>query len=42
VQLATEFCNRIIGLQDGVKMFDGNTPDMTRAHLDQIYEREVL
>lgn len=42
VQLATEFCNRIIGLQDGVKMFDGPTGDMTRDHLDVIYEREVL
>jgi phosphonate transport system ATP-binding protein len=42
VQLATEFCNRIIGLQDGLKMFDGPTADMTRERLDEIYEREVL
>jgi phosphonate transport system ATP-binding protein len=42
VQLATEFCNRIIGLQDGIKMFDGPTSTMTREDLDEIYEREVL
>ena len=42
VQLATEFCNRIIGLQDGFKMFDGPTSTMTREDLDEIYEREVL
>lgn len=42
VQLATEFCNRIIGLQDGVKKFDGLTKDMTRDNLDMIYEKEVL
>jgi phosphonate transport system ATP-binding protein len=42
VQLATEFCNRIIGLQDGIKMFDGPTSAMTREDLDEIYEREVL
>lgn len=42
VQLASEFCNRIIGLQDGIKMFDGPTKSMTREHLDVIYEKEVL
>jgi phosphonate transport system ATP-binding protein len=42
VQLATEFCNRIIGLQDGIKMFDGPTATMTREDLDEIYEMEVL
>jgi phosphonate transport system ATP-binding protein len=42
VQLATEYCNRIIGLQDGFKKFDGETATLTRQDLDKIYEREVL
>jgi phosphonate transport system ATP-binding protein len=42
VQLAMEFCNKIIGLQDGVKMFDGPTEDMDQAKLDEIYAMEVL
>ena len=42
VQLAMEFCNKIIGLQDGIKMFDGPTGDMDQAKLDEIYAMEVL
>ncbi len=42
VTLAMEFCNKIIGLQDGVKMFDGPTEDMDQAKLDEIYAMEVL
>lgn len=42
VDLAMEFCNKIIGLQDGVKMFDGLTEDMNQAKLDEIYAMEVL
>ncbi len=42
VQLATEFCNRVIGLQDGVKMFDGPTETMREADLESIYAMEVL
>lgn len=42
VQLAKEFCNRIIGLQDGYKKFDGATETMRDANLDEIYEMEVL
>jgi phosphonate transport system ATP-binding protein len=42
VQLAMEFCNKIIGLQDGVKMFDGPTETMSKARLDEIYAMEVL
>ena len=42
VTLAMEFCNKIIGLQDGVKMFDGPTADMDQAKLDEIYAMEVL
>ena len=42
VALAMEFCNRIIGLQDGVKMFDGPVEEMDQAKLDEIYAMEVL
>lgn len=42
VQLAKEFCNRIIGLQDGVKMFDGPTAKLADRDLDAIYAMEVL
>ncbi len=42
VRLAMEFCNKIIGLQDGNKMFDGPTKEMDQAMLDQIYDMEVL
>lgn len=42
VQLATEFCNKILGLQDGIKMFDGPTKKMNQKKLDEIYAMEVL
>ncbi len=42
VQLAMEFCNKIIGLQDGIKMFDGPTSKMNAKKLDEIYAMEVL
>jgi len=42
VQLAMEFCNKIIGLQDGIKMFDGPTADMNEDRLSEIYAMEVL
>ena len=42
VQLAKEFCNKIIGLQDGVKMFDGPTSEMNEETLNEIYALEVL
>ncbi len=42
VQLAMEFCNKILGLQDGVKMFDGTTETMDQQKLDEIYAMEVL
>jgi phosphonate transport system ATP-binding protein len=42
VQLAKEFCNRIIGLQDGVKKFDGPTETLCDGDLHQIYSMEVL
>jgi phosphonate transport system ATP-binding protein len=42
VQLATEFCNKIIGLQDGNLMFNGPTEDMNEDRLNEIYAMEVL
>jgi len=42
VQLATEFCNRIIGLQDGIKKFDGPTETMKKSNMEEIYAMEVL
>ncbi len=42
VTLAMEFCNRILGLQDGVTMFDGPTERMDQRQLDEIYAMEVL
>ncbi|OED36962.1 phosphonate ABC transporter ATP-binding protein [Chromatiales bacterium (ex Bugula neritina AB1)] len=42
VQLAKEFCNRIIGLHDGYKKFDGATQTLRDADLEDIYAMEVL
>jgi len=42
VTLAMEFCNKILGLQDGIKMFDGPTSKMNQKKLDEIYAMEVL
>ena len=42
VQLAKEFCNRIIGMQDGIKKFDGATETLRDADLEEIYAMEVL
>jgi len=42
VQLALEFCNRIIGLQDGYKKFDGPASEMKEKDLQSIYAMEVL
>lgn len=42
VQLAMEFCSKIIGLQDGVKKFDGPTQEVDKSKLDEIYAMEVL
>jgi len=42
VLLAKEFCNRIVGLQDGVKMFDGPTETLSDGDLEAIYAMEVL
>ena len=42
VQLAKEFCNRIIGLQDGHKKCDGATATLRESDLEEIYAMEVL
>jgi len=42
VQLAMEFCNKIIGIKDGLKMFDGTTESLNKEKLDEIYSMEVL
>jgi phosphonate transport system ATP-binding protein len=42
VQLALESCNRIIGMQDGYKKFDGPSQGMRKQDLDEIYAMEVL
>ena len=42
VQLALESCNRIIGMQDGYKKFDGPSKGMRKQDLDEIYAMEVL
>ena len=42
VDLALEFCDRVIGLQDGVKKFDGPPASVDRHALADIYAMEVL
>ena len=42
VQLAMEFCNKIIGIKDGVKMFDVTTESLNKEKLDEIYLMEGL
>jgi phosphonate transport system ATP-binding protein len=42
VNLALEFSNRVIGLQDGVKMFDGPTKSVDKKILEGIYAFEIL
>jgi phosphonate transport system ATP-binding protein len=42
VDLALEFCTRVIGLQDGVKKFDGPPSKIDKHVLADIYAMEVL
>lgn len=42
VQLALEFSNKVIGLQDGLKKFDGPTKDVDKSTLEEIYSMEIL
>jgi len=42
VDLALEFCTRVLGLQDGVKRFDGPPSQIDQHVLADIYAMEVL
>ena len=42
VELACEFCTRVIGLQDGIKKFDGPPAELDKRALQDIYAMEVL
>jgi phosphonate transport system ATP-binding protein len=42
VQLAMEYCNKVIGLQDGMKKFEGAAAEMQESDLQKIYAMEVL
>jgi phosphonate transport system ATP-binding protein len=42
VQLALEFSNKVIGLQDGVKKFEGPTGNVDKRTLNEIYAMEIL
>jgi phosphonate transport system ATP-binding protein len=42
VQLALEFSNHVIGLQDGIKKFDGPTNEVDKDILEEIYAMEIL
>ena len=42
VQLAMDFCNKIIGIQEGTKMFEGTPDTLNKEKLHEIYAMEVL
>ncbi|HSU42833.1 MAG TPA: phosphonate ABC transporter ATP-binding protein [Casimicrobiaceae bacterium] len=42
VKLATEFCTHVIGLQDGVKKFEGRPSELDERAMQKIYALEVL
>jgi len=42
VELATEFCTHVIGLQDGATKFSGKPGELDRRALQDIYAMEVL
>jgi phosphonate transport system ATP-binding protein len=42
VDLALEFCTRVIGLQGGVKKFEGTPGELDRRALADIYAMEAL
>ena len=42
VDLACDFCTRVIGLQDGIKKFEGPPAELDKAALRDIYAMEVL
>jgi phosphonate transport system ATP-binding protein len=42
VDLACDFCTHVIGLQDGIKKFEGPPAKLDKAALQDIYAMEVL
>lgn len=42
VQLALEYSNKVIGLQDGIKKFEGPTHQVDKNTLEEIYAMEIL
>ena len=42
VELALEFSNKVIGIQDGIKKFEGPPNTVEKSTLDEIYALEVL
>jgi len=42
VDLACDFCTHVIGLQDGIKKFDGPPAELDKRALQEIYAMEVL
>ena len=42
VELACAFCTKVIGLQDGVKKFEGPPDKLDKRALEEIYAMEVL
>ena len=42
VQLAMDSCNKIIGIQEGTKMFEGTPESLNEEKLQEIYAMEVL
>jgi phosphonate transport system ATP-binding protein len=42
VDLACAFCTKVIGLQDGIKKFEGPPDKLDKAALQEIYAMEVL
>jgi phosphonate transport system ATP-binding protein len=42
VSLALEFSNKVIGIQDGIKKFEGPPNTVEKSTLDEIYALEVL
>jgi phosphonate transport system ATP-binding protein len=42
VDLACDFCTRVIGLQEGIKKFEGTPAELDKNALNDIYAMEVL
>jgi phosphonate transport system ATP-binding protein len=42
VALAREFCTHVIGLQDGIKKFEGRPGELDERAMHEIYAMEIL